>query len=347
VSTLTIKNLSKTFGEKTALKDVSFHVLSAEVLAILGPSGCGKSTLLNIVAGLIAADKGEILLDGQPVDGIPTHRRDFGLMFQDYALFPHLNVFENVAFGLRMHGSSTTERQQRVADVLNMVNLKGYEKRDINTLSGGEAQRTALARTLAASPRLLMLDEPLGALDRTLRERLLLELHDIFAAAHLTTLYVTHDQAEAFALADRIVILNQGQVEQIGSPQDIFCRPSSLFVARFLGFANIFQAEVILDQGIKKLATPFGRVPYTTTLTGDVELLLRPDSVLLGKQTDYTINGILTDKVFRGVYWQVTMEFDRQKLFLEFPSQIFLPERGAQLQISFNPQEAIQLYPHI
>ncbi|MEK7785721.1 MAG: ABC transporter ATP-binding protein, partial [Chloroflexota bacterium] len=198
---LEVRNLSKSFGQVQALDNVSFTVKAGDVLAVLGPSGCGKSTLLSIIAGLTPADSGDVLWDGESIQGQPTHQRNFGLMFQDYALFPHLSAGDNVGFGLK------GQEKQRVGELLDRVGLKGFERRDVQTLSGGEAQRVALARALAPRPRLLMLDEPLGALDRALREQLTGELRSILREFGQTAIYVTHDQQEAFGIADQVLIL--------------------------------------------------------------------------------------------------------------------------------------------
>jgi thiamine transport system ATP-binding protein len=222
-----------------ALDGVDLVVDPGEVVALLGPSGCGKTTLLRIVAGLAAADRGRVVLDGVDLDGVPTHRRGVGLMFQDHALFPHRDVAGNVEFGLRMAGMPPAERGARVAEVLELVGLPGWERRSVGPLSGGERQRVALARALAPSPRLLLLDEPLGALDRSLRDRLVPELGLLFRSVGVTVVHVTHDQSEALGLADRVVVMDRGRVVQEGPPEQLWARPASAFVARFLGFANV------------------------------------------------------------------------------------------------------------
>ncbi len=249
---LEVERVSKSYPGLPVLHEVSLTAADGEIVCILGPSGCGKSTLLRIIAGLETADAGRVVFDGQNMAAVPPHRRRFGLMFQDYALFPHKDVLGNVAFGLRMAGLPRPEIHRRVQEALALVGLSNYERRRVTELSGGEQQRVALARSLAPRPRLLMLDEPLGALDRALREQLMNDLRGILKQVGVMALYVTHDQEEAFAIADRIVILRArpergegGRVEQIGAPQEVYRRPASSYVARFLGLHNLVAGRVI------------------------------------------------------------------------------------------------------
>jgi thiamine transport system ATP-binding protein len=261
------------FGATAALDGVSLSVADGEVVAVLGPSGSGKTTLLRAVAGLQALDSGSITWDGADLTPVPPHRREFGLMFQDYALFPHLDVGRNVEFGLRMQGLPATERAHRAAAVLGRVELGGFERRKLATLSGGQAQRVALARALAPGPRMLLLDEPLGSLDRALRERLTGELHDMLRDLEITALYVTHDRDEAFALADRVAVLDAGAILQIGTPEDLWRRPRTERLARFLGLANILAGEIRGGWA----GTTLGPVPVPAgTPDGPAGLVIRP-----------------------------------------------------------------------
>lgn len=232
---LSIERATVCFGPKAALDDVTLTVRAGELISVLGPSGSGKSTLLRAIAGLEPLAQGVVRWDGEDLTAVPPHRRRFGLMFQDYALFPHKDVAGNVAFGLRMQNRPAAEVRRRVAEVLALVDLDGFEQRSVTTLSGGEQQRVALARALAPEPRLLMLDEPLGALDRTLRERLLVELAELLRRLSMTAIYVTHDHAEARALGDRLVVMRAGRFEQVGQPDEVVAHPVNEFVAEFVG----------------------------------------------------------------------------------------------------------------
>ena len=232
------------FGALGALEGLDLAVADGEVVAVLGASGSGKTTLLRAVAGLQPLDAGRILWDGADLAGVPPHRRGFGLVFQDFALFPHLDVGRNVEFGLRMQGLPPAERRRRAAAALERVELPGMERRKVGTLSGGQAQRVALARALAPGPRLLLFDEPLGSLDRALRERLTGELRRLLAGLGVTALYVTHDQEEAFGLADRVMILDAGRALQVGTPEEVWRAPAGERVARFLGLRNIVDGRV-------------------------------------------------------------------------------------------------------
>jgi thiamine transport system ATP-binding protein len=233
---LRLDQVSVTYNAFTAVHPLDLEVADGEIVCVLGPSGSGKSSLLRAVAGLEPDATGDVWWDGTDLSRVPPHRRGFGLMFQDHALFPHRDVHGNVAFGLRMQRLPRTEIDTRTGEALALVGMSGFEQRRITELSGGEQQRVALARALAAAPRLLMLDEPLGALDRALRERLVAELRALFVRLGLTSLFVTHDHDEAFALADRLVVMHEGRIEQIGSPTEVWRRPANAFVARFLGW---------------------------------------------------------------------------------------------------------------
>ena len=246
---LVVKDLTVRFGDVTAVDGLDVKIETGEVVCVLGPSGCGKSTLLRVVAGLEQPAAGSVAWDGQDVTNVPVHRRGFGLMFQDYALFPHKSVAANVAFGLRMQKMAKPEIDKRVVDVLAQVGLSGLGERGVGQLSGGQQQRVALARAIAPEPRLLMFDEPLGSLDRSLRERLVLELSELLTRLSITALYVTHDQEEAFALADRVMLMKDGKLEQLGTPLDIWSRPRTEFAARFLGFNNMVRPATARDHG--------------------------------------------------------------------------------------------------
>jgi thiamine transport system ATP-binding protein len=257
---LEVRNVTVTFGELVALDEVWLEVGPDEIVALLGPSGSGKSTLLRVIAGLQRPDRGEVWWEGAVLGTRAPHTRGFGLMFQDYALFPHLDVAANVGFGLRMTGIPEAVRVARTAEMLRLVGLEGFEHRSVDTLSGGEQQRVALARALAPNPRLLMLDEPVGALDRALRARLIGEVGHILREMSIPAIYVTHDQEEAFALADRVAVLAAGRIVQVGTPAELWNRPASRFVADFLGHDVI--VEVRAARGV--IATPWGAV------TGDL-----------------------------------------------------------------------------
>jgi thiamine transport system ATP-binding protein len=247
---LRVEGVTVRFGEKAALDRVDLQVAYGEVLTVLGPSGCGKTTLLRVIAGLGRPDSGRVLLDGVDVTNVPPHRRGVGLVFQDHALFHHRDVFGNVAFGLRMRDEPTASVDTRVRELLELVGLAGLERRSIATLSGGEQQRVALARALAPEPRVLLLDEPLGSLDRRLRDRLLEDLDHLFDELRVTAVYVTHDQAEAFALGDRVAVMREGRIAQTGSPDELWSRPLDEDVARFLGLRNVVDGEVIRPEAV-------------------------------------------------------------------------------------------------
>ena len=247
---LRAENVSVRYDGVAALDGATLEVSTGETVTVLGPSGSGKTTLLRVVAGLQAPDAGRVLLEGEDLAGVPPHRRGIGLVFQDHALFPHRDVAGNVGFGLRMRGDDSAATAKRTAELLELVGLAGFERRSVGTLSGGEQQRVALARALAPEPRLLLLDEPLGSLDRRLRDRLLDDLARVFEELDLTALYVTHDQTEAFTLGDRVAVMREGQVVQVAAPDDLWARPLDTDVARFLGIANVDGDELVRPEAV-------------------------------------------------------------------------------------------------
>jgi ABC-type Fe3+/spermidine/putrescine transport system ATPase subunit len=301
---LEVIDIHKTYQAQPLLRGVSFTIAGGETVCLLGASGSGKSTLLRIIAGLESAESGDVRWNGISLSGMPVHQRNFGLMFQDYALFPHLDVYENVAFGLRMQKCASRLIDSRVAEVLDQAHLSGFEKRRVNELSGGEQQRVALARALAPHPDLLMLDEPLGALDRALRERLIDELRGVLQRSEIPAIYVTHDQEEAFAIADKIILLHEGLVAQSGSAPQVYDRPANAWVASFLGLGNVIDG-VVVPGGV---LCSNGTIHWETGLRPgqQVSLLLRPQASLV--EGGETLTGIVTDIVFRGQEFQIELQ---------------------------------------
>ncbi|MBX0326268.1 ABC transporter ATP-binding protein [Oscillochloris sp. ZM17-4] len=301
---LTINTIHKAYDGTEVLRGISLEVPAGATMALLGPSGCGKTTLLRVVAGLERADGGAILFGGERIDGVPPHLRGFGMMFQDYALFPHMDVAANVAFGLRMRGLGRAQVAARAAEALALVGMAGYGRRRVFELSGGERQRVALARALAPGPRLLMLDEPLAALDRELRERLQEELRAVLRQVGVTAIYVTHDQEEAFALADVVALLNAGRLEQAGPPEAIYRRPASLWAARFLGLRNLAPGRHLGDG---RVATGLGEL--AGTLIGelapgaDAVAVIAPDAAAPAGAS--RLRGELESLQFRGRHYRV------------------------------------------
>jgi len=303
---LEVRGIYKTYETQLLLHSISFLIETGETICLLGPSGSGKSTLLRMIAGLESPDAGQILWDGNDLAPIPPHLRDFGLVFQDYALFPHLDVFDNVAFGLKMKNWKSDEIGIRIKEVLDLVNLRGFEHRKVTDLSGGEQQRVALARALAPRPRLLMFDEPLGALDRALREDLLNELRGILHRTQIPAIYVTHDQEDAFTIADRVLLLHAGQIIQEGTPVDVWSNPNSVWVAQFLGLGNVIEGKISNGNKVETKAGTFSMTCRHKHQAGEkVYLLARP---LEAEKEANQIRGRVADIVFQQDRFKVTLD---------------------------------------
>jgi ABC-type Fe3+/spermidine/putrescine transport system ATPase subunit len=355
---LQVTSISKSFGGTLVLHAVSFCAHQGEILCLLGPSGCGKTTLLRIIAGLEVADSGDVAFEGRSLDDVPVHRRGFGLMFQDFALFPHRDVMANVAFGLRMQNLSQSQVEARVAKMLDLVGLEGYERRQVYDLSGGEQQRVALARSLAPGPRLLMLDEPLGSLDRALREDLMNELRAILKGVGVTVIYVTHDQQEAFAVADRVIIMHQGRIVQKGPPQAVYRRPASAWVARFLGLTNLIPGQVVAiepadgELPLTRVDTALGRFALRgverTEVGQQVTLLIRPEAAQLAVAAPWQSNNLLEGTVnecsFRGGHSRLVVQHESgvQLVFELVSGSADSPCAGEPIALALRP-EALSL----
>ncbi|MFD7324620.1 ABC transporter ATP-binding protein [Streptomyces sp. NPDC059875] len=336
---LTLEGATVRFGERAVLDSVDLAVAEHEIVCVLGPSGSGKSTLLRAVAGLQRLDGGRVLLGGTDQTGVPAHRRGVGLMFQDHQLFPQRDVGGNVAFGLRMHGVGRAERDERVGELLELVGLPGAGRRAVASLSGGEQQRVALARALAPRPRLLMLDEPLGQLDRGLRERLVVELRSLFGRLGTTVLAVTHDQGEAFALADRVVVMRDGGIAQSGTPLEVWQRPASAFVARFLGFDNVVPGTV----SGAAADTVWGKIPVPDgSAQGTREVLVRPGGVRIVAPADGLVCTVEA-RTFRGTHVAVLLRPAEGPPLEAECALRGAPEEGAEVGVTFAADEVVVL----
>ena len=303
-----LSHISKSFGEKQVLDDVSLFVKKGEFVTILGPSGCGKTTLLRILAGFGTADKGEIKIAGEDITKVPPHERPVNTVFQRYALFPHLNVYDNIAFGLKLKKVKEDEIEARVRKALKMVGMTDYEWRDVNSLSGGQQQRVAIARAIINRPQVLLLDEPLAALDLKMRKDMQMELKDMHKTLGITFVYVTHDQEEALTLSDTIVVMSEGRVQQIGTPTDIYNEPANSFVADFIGESNILNGVMVHDRLVRFMNRDFECVDAGFGENAQVDVVIRPEDVyIMAKCTSGMFEGVVQSCIFKGVHYEMTV----------------------------------------
>ena len=294
-------HISKGFGEQLVLDDLNLSVHENEFLTLLGPSGCGKTTTLRILGGFESPDKGQVIFDGQDITHLPPNKRNLNTVFQKYALFSHMSVSENIAFGLKISGKSDAYIKDKIRYALKLVNLEGYENRLPDSLSGGQQQRIAIARAIVNEPRLLLLDEPLGALDLKLRQDMQYELIRLKNELGITFIYVTHDQEEALTMSDTIVVMNQGYIQQMGSPEDIYNEPQNAFVADFIGESNIIEGVMIQDRLVQILGAKFGQ-------NKPVDVVIRPEDVDLVEPEKGTMTGVVTHLIFKGVHYEMEVQ---------------------------------------
>ena len=309
-----IENISKSFGDKVVLNNINLDIKRGEFVTLLGPSGCGKTTLLRMLAGFTMPDEGGVItMEGKNILGIPPHQRPLNTVFQRYALFPHLDVYENIAFGLKLKDVPSQEIAQRVRKALKMVSMTDYEDRDVNSLSGGQQQRVAIARAIVNQPKVLLLDEPLAALDLKMRKDMQMELKQMHEALGITFIYVTHDQEEALTLSDTIVVMSEGKIQQIGTPTDIYNEPKNSFVADFIGESNILNATMIKDKEVEFIGHKFECVDAGFGEMTAVDVVVRPEDIYIISNTENAdFTGTVKSCTFKGVHYEMFVETDNK-----------------------------------
>ncbi len=312
-----LKAISKEFNGETVLSEISLDIHDNEFVTLLGPSGCGKTTMLRIIAGFETADSGDVLFDGVRINDVPAYKRELNTVFQKYALFPHLNVYENIAFGLRQKKIPEAEISERVKDALKMVNLSGFEKRNTEKLSGGQQQRVAIARALVNRPKVLLLDEPLGALDLKLRKDMQNELKNIQHLTGITFIFVTHDQEEALSMSDTVVVMANGKIQQIGTPTDIYNEPVNAFVADFIGESNILDGVMIADNKAKFAGHTFDCLDKGFAKNEAVDIVVRPEDIDIVPIEKGMLKGKITQLTFKGDYYEIICDIKGFKWMIQ------------------------------
>ncbi len=331
-----LKNITKTFDDQQILKGINLNIYEKEFLTLLGPSGCGKTTTLRIIAGFDEADGGDILFDGIDISMLPPYKREVNTVFQKYALFPHLNVFDNIAFGLNIKKIEKSVVEQEVEKMLKLVGLSGFEKRDVTSLSGGQQQRVAIARALINKPKVLLLDEPLGALDAKLRKEMQFELKKIQQEVGITFIYVTHDQEEALSMSDTVVVMNDGYIQQIGTPTDVYNEPENRFVAKFIGESNIIEGIMLRDCLVAFDDFEFECVDKGFKNNEEIEVVLRPEDIDIVKPEAAKLTGTVTSIVFKGVHYEIMVQSKYRQYMIHTTD---FHDVGKEVGLTFGPED--------
>ena len=337
-----LENVTKTYdGQDEVLRGINLTIKRNEFFTLLGPSGCGKTTMLRIIGGFETLTDGNVFFDGININDLPPNKRQLNTVFQKYALFPHLDVFDNVAFGLSIKKVDKSIIKQKVERMLELVDLKDFAARDVTSLSGGQQQRIAIARALVNEPKVLLLDEPLGALDAKLRKEMQTELKKIQKEVGITFIYVTHDQEEALSMSDTVVVMNKGDIEQIGSPTDIYNEPENRFVANFIGESNIIEAVMLKDYLVRFDGFTFECVDRGFKDGEEVEVVLRPEDIDIVKPSDDKICGTVKDIVFKGVHYEITVEAQNRSYIIHTTDY---HEPGLKVGLTFGPEDIHVMY---
>ena len=336
-----LKNLSKNYDDQQVLKGIDLTIHKNEFLTLLGPSGCGKTTTLRIIAGFEEPSGGEVLFDGVDISKIPSYKREVNTVFQKYALFPFLNVFDNVAFGLKIKKMDKAMIEHKVTQMLDMVGLSGFEKRDVSSLSGGQQQRVAIARALVNEPKVLLLDEPLGALDAKLRKDMQTELKKIQKEVGITFIFVTHDQEEALSMSDTVVVMNEGIIQQVGTPTDIYNEPENRFVASFIGESNIIEAVMKKDLLVSFDGYDFECVDKGFKENEDVEVVIRPEDIDIVKRKNAKLVGTVESIVFKGVHYEIVVKTEKRDYLIHTTDY---HEVGKEVGLTFGPDDIHVMY---
>ncbi len=333
---ISLRNIVVEFDGEQILKNIDLDIKDKEFVTLLGPSGCGKTTTLRIIGGFLTPNSGDVMLEGKRINDLPPHKRDVNTVFQRYALFPHLNVYDNIAFGLRIKKLPEKEILKRVGEMLELVNLRGYEKRTVNRLSGGQQQRVAIARALVNRPKILLLDEPLGALDLKLRKEMQIELRKIQQALELTFVYVTHDQEEALTMSDTVVVMNNGHIQQIGSPTDIYNEPVNAFVADFIGESNILNGCMPRDCLVEFCGKQFECVDKGFSPNETIDVVIRPEDIKVIPAAEAKLTGIVESVVFKGVHYEMIVDGVDHKWMIQSTKA---EEVGSMIGMTFDPYD--------